>query len=228
MKAPITILLFIIAHLAVAQTEERHIAVTGSSEMELSPNIIVLSITLGEYDKMGRKVELEDIERRFLQIVTDQKIEEDKIVVSRISSYAYRYRRNNNTHATKTYDITFNSHGGLTDFTSRLWADDIQYMYINKLSHTDVQKYRLEVKKDALKAARDKAEELLSVYEAELGEVISIQERSDSNNTWWSNRDVFSNTVSRGPSGGDSITPDEIGFRKIKLRYEMDVKFQIR
>lgn len=227
MKYVMTLLLALAMTTASAQsTAPRSIKVNGSAETEVTPDIIVLSVRLTEYEENKDLVSLETIDKAFLKAVKASGLEDDQIVVSRVSSNAYNTKRKRKAFASKTYELTFSDQKGLLNLTGRLKNADIDYMYITKLSHTKMADLRLEVKMQALKAAKLKAEKLLSVVDAELGDILHIDEASqqDGYNPLYR----VSNMAFESAQAPDELSADDIGFKKIKLRYEIVAEFEIR
>ena len=203
-------------------TETRKINVTGSAEMLVSPNIITLDIMLNEYQVGKTTIPLTVIDQRLLDAVASSNIEKEDLVVTKLSQTSYTKKRKRTTQASKSYNITFRSHASLMSFTKKLLPEDIAYMRIKSLNHSDMPALRMQVKKEALRAAKRKAEELVAVYDERLGPVLIINESS------YSGVNHFSNAAL--PSAGETelLNPDEIGFSKLKLRFEMNVTFEIR
>lgn len=72
------ILLLIILCSSVCTTQaqqERYIEVTGSAEMEVAPDVIVILVKLREYDENKEKISLEKIDRTFMNAVAKSNIE---------------------------------------------------------------------------------------------------------------------------------------------------------
>ena len=116
----------------------------------------------------------------------------------------------------------------LTDFQlinqiiAKLDMSGIQYMRIGELKNKEIYKYRKEVKKRALLAAKEKAAYLLETLDKKLGDVISIRE-IPTNDYIWSNALKGSNTALSAPNSSQADNN-----KKIKLRFEINAKFGIK
>lgn len=59
----------LVTFVSMGQDDKSYIEVMGSAGTEISPNIIIVSIGLKEYEESKEKVSLEQIERDFLSAV---------------------------------------------------------------------------------------------------------------------------------------------------------------
>lgn len=219
-----SLLLSLLVTTVVAQNNETdpYIEVNGSAEMEITPDVIVYTVVLREYEKDRKLVTLKDIESRFLKAVNASEIEKENIKISNVSAGAFGSKRKRKAFASKTYNLTFENPVELLGFTDRLENLDIQNQYISKLTHSRLPEFRLDVKKKALLAAKTKAEALLSVVDSRLGKALFIRESSQSP---FDMRTLSSNRSYKMDE--ETITSDDIGFKQIKLRFEIMARFRI-
>lgn len=208
---------------AIAQNNETdpYIEVNGSAEMDVTPDIIVYSVVLREYEKDRKIVSLEEIEGGFLIAVNASGIKKENIKITNVSAAALGTKRKRKAFASKTYNLTFTDPAGLKDFTDRLDNLDIESQSISKVTHSRLPEFRLELKKTALLAAKNKAEALLSVVDSKLGKPLLIRELAGGN---YSRRNISSNTISNDDL---DVLLNGIGFRPIKLRFEIMARFRI-
>lgn len=222
-----SVFLVLTSFATVAQNNETdpYIEVTGSAEMEVTPDIIIYTVILREYEKDRKLTTLKDIETRFLKAVNASGIEKKNINISDVSAGAFGSKRKRKAFASKTYNLTFSDPVGLLSFTDRLENLDIDNQRISKLTHSKLITFRLDVKKQALLAAKNKAEALLSVVDSQLGKALLIREISNSPSNF-SNISMRSNRA-YSYKAEDDISNNDIGFKKIKLRFEIMARFQI-
>ncbi len=108
----------------------------------------------------------------------------------------------------------------------------ISNVSIDKLDHSKIEQFRKEVKINAIKAAKDKAESLAGSINQTIGKAIYVQE-IDYMNPYLSSalkgRAAGVNVRIRGTSSlsSDSSTP-EIEFEKINLQYSILVRFELK
>lgn len=215
------------AHTQTHSGPGRYIDVTGSAELMVTPDIIKLSVTLREYEQNKKLIDLRQIESGFLKAVKGSGMPEEMVAVTQVSSNAYNTKRKRKAFASKTYELTFKDHKGLLDFTARLKNADIAHMYISQLHHSRMDELRLNVKTEALKAAKTKAKALVEAVDASLGPVLTIQEGGN-DYYWRPSYNSLSNTTMRmKQEDTEAMEADDIGFKKIKLRYEVSARFGI-
>jgi len=97
----------------------------------------------------------------------------------------------------------------------------ITYMNISELKNKNIAQYRKKVKIAALKAAEDKAKYLLASVGKQIGEIISITEPANKQPLYGQAQNRISNISLNNQS-------DSNNFRKIKLQYEIQARFEIK
>lgn len=226
-------LFFVAAFAAQAQTtDKRYIEVTGSAETEIAPNIIVLSIRLREFMEGRDKTTLDQLDGEFRAAISKSKLEKDKLVLTDVNLYAYQRRRTDReTFAQKTYEVTFSKSEEVIAFLENLKTVNVDFLQVARLDHTEMEKYRLQTKIEALKAGEAKASALVAAVGGKRGRPLVIEEVSVDLLPWVPNpqemRAMLSNTgaVHRGSS--DSASEADVPLRMIKLRYEIKARFEI-
>ena len=207
------------------QTDKRYIEVIGSAESELNPNIIVISIRLKEYEESKVKVTLDKIEGDFMNALTKSKVSKDNIQLSDLSLNAVQQRRRDRDfYSQKTYEISFSKTEDVITLIENLKSVKLDHLNIVKLSHTEIEKYRLEIKIEALKAAERKADALLSSVGSKRGKPLLISENPEA--TVWRPQNMDSN-VSYNLMDTESLGISEIPLKKLKLRFEILARFEI-
>ncbi len=228
--------------IASAQEAPRYIDVTGSAEMELSPNIIVLSVRLREFEEGRVKTTLAQLDGELLAAATRSKVEKDKLVVTDVNLYSYQRRRNDrDVNAQKTYEITFSKAEEVMTFLENLKAVNVDMLRVAKLSHTEMEKHRLQLKIDALKAAETKAGALLTAIGSKRGKPLVIEEiqadfvpfnpSAEQQLYRLSEQQMYklsiTGAVHRGMNMDEDITASDVPLKMIKLRFEIRARFAI-
>ena len=97
---------------------------------------------------------------------------------------------------------------------------------IVKTSHSEIEKLRKEVKIQAMKAAKDKADYLLTAIGEQTGKPLVIREQDHT--IYPAN--LYSNVAVRQEAAYDKSggLQDAVAFTKIKIRYEIFAKFAIK
>lgn len=208
-----------------AQTDERYIEVTGTSEIEIVPDKIHYIIEIREYfeeefdgksksEEYRTKVPLEQIERKLRQALTDAGVPQDAVRTQEVGDY-WR-KQGQDFLVSKRFDITLQDFQQIDKIVKRIDTRGIQTMHIGELENKDMLTYHQKGKIEALKAAQRKAAYLVEALGKKLGTVIRIVEESNMG------RNAFaqSNVMSSNAASFD-------GFRTIKKNYSMMVRFEI-
>lgn len=215
----------------LSKDQIRFIEVTGSAELEIEPDEIRFIIGIKEYwkeefDKKKEfkdyktKVPISEIEKNLLADLAQIGIKKDNLIVREVGNY-WRYMGKEFL-ISKQIELILYDFKKVNEITKVIDAKGIDYMRIGKLKNKEITEFRKQVKIKALKAAKDKAEYLLLSIDKEIGDIISITEMNNENN-FWRTQSMLSNTImaSSDNSGIENI-------RKIKLKYEIKAKFEIK
>ena len=207
------IFLSVICLLAVlslqAQTNERYIEVTGTSEIEIVPDKIHYLIEIREYfkeefdgkskpEEYRTKVPLSEIEQGLREALANADIPQNAIRTQEIG------------------DITLTDFNQINEIVKRIDTKGINSMRIGELENKDMFAYHQMGKIEALKAAQRKATYLVEALGKKLGDVIRIVEERNSNIFPFAQSNVLSS---------DAASFDN--FRTIKKSYSMQVRFEI-
>ena len=139
----------------------------------------------------------------------------------------------------------------MLDFAKALNKSWIRNIAVTSTSNKDMTSYRKEVKKQAIRMAKEKATYLLEAIDEKIGSVISVEEIISENqvkdfgrgypyyNYWGynygnlggnnsiSNSSMNSNSVMTNNSSANNDEEKIGGLSKIKLRYEVKTIFEI-
>ncbi len=232
MKANFAMFLVLVFTVSVnaqnASVKDKLIEVSGSAEMEILPDEIYLSISLREYVNDKVKVRLNEIDKHFLKVMNELKIDKNDIAIEGAAGfYNWDYQRQKETEflASKTYVLKLVDLNGYNRLMERLDNKGIQHVYLQRTSHSKIEEYRQKVKVDALKAAKEKARIMLESIGEQMGEVVLIKETS--NDAYYPlQRTMLSNTAMDGNASQESAPESDV--QKIKIRYEVMAAFRIK
>ena len=223
------IFLSVICLLAVlslqAQTNERYIEVTGTSEIEIVPDKIHYLIEIREYfkeefdgkskpEEYRTKVPLSEIEQGLREALANADIPQNAIRTQEIGDY-WR-QQGQDFLVSKKFDITLTDFNQINEIIKHIDTKGIHTMRIGELENKDMLAYHQKGKIEALKAAQKKATYLVEALGKKLGDVIRIVEEGSSNAFPFAQ----SNVLSSGAASFDN-------FRTIKKNYSMLVRFEI-
>ena len=212
-----------------AQTNDRYIEVTGTSEIEIVPDKIHYLIEIREYfeeefdgkskpENYRTKVPLVGIERNLRAALRKIGVPEDAIRTQEVGDY-WR-ERGLEFLVSKRFDITLTDFSQIDEILKVIDTKGVNYMRIGELKNKDMQVYRQQGKIEALKAAQKKAEYLVEALGKRLGDVIRIVEPQESAG--------YSRYFAAQSNVSSSQAEAYDAFRTIKLNYSMLVRFEIK
>lgn len=219
------IIMILVAFSLQAQTNERYIEVTGTSEIEIVPDKIHYIIEIREYfeeefdgkskpEEYRTKVPLSQIEQGLRKNLAEAGITQDAIRTQEIGDY-WR-KQGQDFLVSKQFDITLTDFKQIDEIIKHIDTKGIHTMRIGELENKDILAYHQKGKIEALKAAQRKATYLVEALGKRLGDVTRIVEEGSSNAFPF----VQSNVLSSDAASFDS-------FRTIKKNYSMLVRFEI-
>ena len=208
----------------------RFIDVTGSSEMEINPDEIRYTIHIKEYwkeefEKRSKpedyktKVSIKVIEHELINNLTRIGISTNDITINEIGDF---WREPGKDFLiSKQLEIKLYDFNMIDKIIETIDTHGITYMNISELKNKNIAQYRKKVKIAALKAAEDKAKYLLASIGKQIGEIISITESANKQPLYGQAQNRISNISLNNQS-------DSNNFRKIKLQYEIQARFEIK
>ena len=241
----------------IKKPSHKQITVTGSAEMSIDPDEVEISIMI-----QSPRTDFQKREDDFIEICKKYKIPENQLSFKNTTDWSYwnywslwwYYR--NSSELSQTYKIKVSAKTNLLDFVKDLNKSWVHNISVTTTSNKDIQTYRKEVKKEAIRMAKEKATYLLEAIDEKIGSVISIEEviaENKSNNHngynpyngwYWnnpyyghsnnsnsnSNSNMNSNSVMPSSNSANANTEDDKieGLSKIKLRYEVKTVFEIK
>tara|TARA_B100000674_G_scaffold56903_1_gene39607 strand:- start:19556 stop:20305 length:750 start_codon:yes stop_codon:yes gene_type:complete len=222
----------------VGQNEFRFIEVTGSAEINVEPDEIRFHIGIEEYCKEEfekrkpykdciTKIPLEEIEKNLMAALTKIGIVKNQIIIKDVGDYWNRSGKK--FKKSKTIELVLKDFSLVNEILRKVKVRGVNSMRISDLKNKNISKYREQVKIEAMKAAKRKADYLLSSIGEKLGGVISVVELDGDFLNTWRNQNLLCNskvnyTLS---SNSDNLNKME-NIRKIQLRYKIKIRFEIK
>jgi uncharacterized protein len=221
----------------------RTIEVTGSAESDVVPDQIQLLLQIEEYWKeeyqKGKdyndyktRVPIDEIQARLVAKLKELGIPAKKIKLDDVSSSWRWYGKE--TLVTKQISITLDNFSQIDKIIKGIDMKGVSNIRIGEKKNSKIKELRKEIKLEALKVAREKAEFLLKGMDAEIGELVNVTEiANDANNNWYNyyygyygaaQSNVSNNEI---PNETSLSSGQDIGSATIKLRYEMKAVFEI-
>lgn len=222
-------LLFISAKAQDKNLFPRTFTVTGSAEMEITPDEICVIVDLREYEKKGQgKITIDKIKSHFLEQAKEAGIPDSAITIFSYGGHAAnpwqrKKSKKNELFASIVYHLTLRTSAQLDQIVDRLDDDATQNFYIERTSHTRLAEFRKQLKINAVKAAREKAIYLSDAAGESLGVAITINEPSEYFVPAYGGTRTANVMLSES-----SVAAAGIDFRKIKLRYDVSVVYSLK
>ena len=212
----------------------RTITVNGSAEMEITPDEIYVQVHLKEYDKKsGGKVSIDKIRQDFLTAVRSLGLPDTSITVSGYDANNYNpwWRKKNkkeDLHASITYQVKLRNTAQIDQLVDKLDDNATQNFYISRTTHSKLEEFRRNLKIQAVRAAREKADYLAEAGNAKVGVPITINEPGEYYQPYYG--DMASNRMMKAEMAQQTSAPEQpqADFKKMKLRYEVNVVFELK
>jgi len=214
------------------------ISVSGSAEMEVIPDQIFVNIVLREYQKRGEdKKELEAIKTDLLNACKAASLPDSVVSIVSYTGYNNYYwlrkkKKTPDMNASITYQVIFSNSKQMDELVDKLDDEATQSFNIVNTSHSKMAEFRRQLKIDAVRAAKNKAIYLTEAIGEKLGSAITVKEPEERGTDSFSSnlrvRGFSSQAISYYKPETDKEKGVEIDFKKIKLRFEVDVIFAMQ
>lgn len=211
----------------------RTITVNGSAEVEIVPDEIYVQVYLKEYEKKGGgKITIDRIRQDFLSAVRSLGLPDSSLSVSGYDANNYNpwWRKKNKKeelYASITYQVKLRSAAQVDQLVDKLDDNATQNFYISRTSHSKLDEMRRNLKVQAVKAARDKAVYLAEAVNATVGVPVTINEPGEYYQPYY---DAMASNRMMKAEVNQAAAPDQpqADFKKMKLRYEVSVVFELK
>jgi uncharacterized protein len=208
------------------QILKNSISVSGSAEMEVVPNEIFVGIILRERLVNREKLSIESQEEKMKTELKNAGFDLKNLSLADAGANFTRLRGSKrDVIASRRYTLKVATVEELNQAFDIFDKLDIQEADVLRVHHTEMEKYRKEIKIKAIQAAKAKAEYLLEAIGEKLGKPLEIVELDDYNDI----SPLFRNQTANVNYYQDAVAaPEAISFQKIKIRYSIKAKFEIK
>lgn len=222
--------LLLISTTLFAQTGEKnfidqnYIEVTGKAEMEITPDMIYIKILISEKDTKN-KVTVSELEKLMIQRLKDIGVDtkKDLLIKDMASNFKSSLLSRKEIILSKEYQVIIHDGKTASQIFTEMEKIGISNVSIEKLDHSKMEQYRRDVKVNAVKVAKEKAEALTSAIGQGIGRAIYIQEM----NNFYGYPQV-SNTIMSYSNMGDNESQPEIDFEKLHISYSIMCRFELK
>lgn len=201
--------------------DQPYIEVTGTAELDIVPDMIFLSIVLNESDTKG-KISLEMLESRMKERLSALGIDVSKdLTVEDLSSSYVQYFLKDKAASSKHYLLLVHDAATAGKAIRALSEEEISNISVSKIDHSQMAQKRFDLRLEALKSAKRKAEAMAECIGQQIGKAIYITENTAGDTFVQSaaNIKLFEN---RARSDRDEPEPS---FKNITIKSGVSVKF---
>lgn len=225
----LVLLIMLFAFTAMAQgqknfIDQNYIEVKGIAEMEIIPNEIYLNIHLDEKDTKNKE-SIEVVERQMFTALKKAgiKLEKQLSVSDFTSNLKNHFIKRTDVRKSKDFELLVHDSRTLAKVFLELEKVKISNINILRVDHSELEKYRKQVKVNAIKAGKAKAVALTEAIDQKLGKAIYINEISSPYGR------QMANTAMRVKSKSFLSEMDipNLDFQKIKLEYSVMLRFAL-
>jgi len=213
--------------------EQPYIEVTGTAEQEVTPDEIYIGIVIREKYVGKAKVTIEEQEEKLKAVVKSLGIDLTNLYLSDANADYVKIRwQKKDVLTKKDYILKVSNATTVGKVFQELEKLEITDALISKVSHSKIDSLKKEVRIMAIKAAKNKADYLLTAIGEQTGKPLIITEnpqtiyRSEYQYLATSNVSSVASTFVGGYQSKDK--DNEIEFQKIKLTTSIYVKFLIK
>jgi uncharacterized protein YggE len=214
-------------------TEEiPYIEVNGYAEKEVIPNEIYIGITLRERMENKEKVTIDSQEKQLREALTTLSIPISNLSIADANAdYVKVSWQKRDVLTKKEYLLKVGNATTVGKVFQELEKMKIQDGYIDHVSHSAIDSLRKQVRIEAIKAAKEKSDYLLSAIGQKTGKALIVSELENNTLTRSDLARMPARAANKMFSDGAFESVDkapEIEFQKIKLSYSIYTKFTIQ
>jgi uncharacterized protein len=207
-----------------------YIQVRGTSELEIVPDEIYITINLLERMDGKEKISIEKQEGELKKHLKELGIDISNLTLNSANADYGKVRwATKDVLIRKSYLLKVGDADMLSKVFERLDQMNAKDAYVSKFTHSKILEYQKENRIKALKAAKEKIDYLLAALDQKAGKAIEINENE--NYVQSNEGNLRSMSMNKVASYGDNRFLDEdseeISFKKIKIRSSFLVKYEI-
>lgn len=210
---------------AAAQVQEAfpsYIQVNGRAEREIAPDEFYFQIVINERDSKG-KVSVESQQRDMIAALKRLGVNVEKQL--KVANLSSEFFKKNTSVATAKYQLQLGSSAEVGKVWQALDGLGISNVSILKVSHSQLERYKSEVRVEAMRNAKQNAATLAEAIGQTIGKCFYVY---DSNNdvmpVFYNNMAVMRSA--KAFDAAEAAAEEEpLDFKTIKLQYSVQAKF---
>ena len=210
---------------AAAQMQEAYpsyIQVTGRAEKELTPDEFYLQIVINERDSKG-KISVESQQRDMVAVLRKLGVDVEKQL--KMANLSSEFFKKNTSVAMAKYQLQLGSSGEVAKVWQALDDLGISNISILKVTHLQLDKYKQEVRLEAMRNARESAQEMAGAIGQTIGKCFYIYDSNSNVLPVMYDNAVLMRSAKAAADAESAAEEDPLEFKTIKLEYGVQAKF---
>lgn len=210
---------------AAAQMQEAYpsyIQVTGRAEKELTPDEFYLQIVINERDSKG-KISVESQQRDMVAELRKLGVDVEKQL--KMANLSSEFFKKNTSVAMAKYQLQLGSSGEVAKVWQALDDLGISNISILKVTHSQLDKYKQEVRLEAMRNARESAQEMAGAIGQTIGKCFYIYDSNSNVLPVMYDNAVLMRSAKAAADAESAAEEDPLEFKTIKLEYGVQAKF---
>lgn len=212
---------------------QRFISVRGESEIYIVPDKIELTITYSETENIKKENEIQQKEAELINLLKSFSIDLKKLSINNFAANrnGYYSSSSNKVRMSKAFKLQLDNIAIADSLIMKLLQTGAHNVSVTNLQSDKIEETILEATKIALDKATKKAEIMASHLNCSLGQVLEISEfrpqfQTNSDNGAFNLHSKIATAY--GVNRIDDYEGEDIGIRKIRVRYVVDVKYELK
>lgn len=211
---------------AAAQTQEAfpsYIQVNGRAEKEIVPDEFYLSIVIAERDSKG-KISVEQQQKAMIAALKRDGIDVEKQL--KVANLSSEFFKKNTSVATAKYQLRLGSAAEVSKAWQTLDDLGISNVSIQKVSHSQLEQFKQQVRIEAMQDARNSAQMLAGAVGQSIGKCFYVYDSNNDVIPAYYNNGVMMRSMKMMDTAAEGAAEEEsLDFKTIKLQYSVQAKF---
>jgi len=196
-----------------------YIEVVGSAHKEVIPDRIYISILLIETTENSQDFSIQIQEEKLKKIVVANNIDSKNLFLSSaISEVTQNKKKETSIKLTREYTLILKNADEVTKIFRELTDINIKELTVKKTEYSEIESVKKEVRENAIKAAKEKAEYLLSAIGEQISKPLEVKEVEE--------KPSFEGLVNNTTSSENENS--QTSFEKIVVKFSYFIKYSIK
>lgn len=157
--------------------QDKFITVVGFADLEIEPDVIVLSMTVKENENSKKESEIVKMENNIFQFLKSIGIKEQNFSLDRYNTNTqYNFSSATKFKLNKSYKIVIDKINLLDTVIIKCMEYGMDNIYVQRIDHSKMDSLQNALLISSLKSAKDKAKVIAETMNVSLGKVYSVNE----------------------------------------------------